>query len=52
MMEAGLRSTWSETPLSIRRHAPRLGEHTREVLVGAGFSSDSIDVLLAQGAAA
>ena len=52
MLEAGLPSTWSATPLSIRRHAPRLGEHTREVLTGAGFSSDSIDLLLAQGAAA
>lgn len=30
-----------------RRHAPRLGEHTREVLHEAGFRADEIDALYA-----
>ena len=34
-----------------RRHAPQLGEHTREVLEGAGLRSDEIDALIATGAA-
>ena len=49
MVEVGLPSTWSETPLSVRRHAPRLGEHTREVLVEAGVTGDALESLVAQG---
>jgi len=41
---------WSETPLSIRRLAPRLGEHSREVLLGAGLSEMEIDAMVASGA--
>lgn len=42
---------WSETPLAITRHPPRLGEHTREVLAEAGYSSDQIESMIASGAA-
>ena len=35
----------SRTPLAIRRHAPRAGEHTDEVLHEIGFSTESIKEL-------
>lgn len=38
------------TPGSIRRHPPKLGEHTAEVLREYGFSSAEIDSLRATGA--
>jgi crotonobetainyl-CoA:carnitine CoA-transferase CaiB-like acyl-CoA transferase len=44
-------SEWSDSPPEYRRHAPRLGEHTREVLSDAGFSKKQIDDLIAAGAA-
>jgi crotonobetainyl-CoA:carnitine CoA-transferase CaiB-like acyl-CoA transferase len=34
-----------------RRHSPRLGEHTREVLLAAGFADDEVNRLVAEGAA-
>ena len=42
---------FSETPAAIRRPAPRLGEHSVEVLREAGFDNAEITVLLDAGAA-
>ena len=39
----------SRTPASIRRHAPRLGENTEEVLREAGLDQATIDSMLADG---
>jgi crotonobetainyl-CoA:carnitine CoA-transferase CaiB-like acyl-CoA transferase len=36
----------------VRRPAPRLGEHTREVLLELGISGDDIDRLVGLGAIA
>jgi len=44
-------SEWSETVPQYRRHAPRFGEHTREVLLEAGLSDSAIDAMIASGAA-
>jgi crotonobetainyl-CoA:carnitine CoA-transferase CaiB-like acyl-CoA transferase len=38
-------SEWSESAPQFRRHAPRLGEHTREVLREAGLTEDKIERL-------
>lgn len=43
-------ATWSRTQPRATRHAPRLGEHTREVLVEAGYAEAEIDALLGSGA--
>jgi crotonobetainyl-CoA:carnitine CoA-transferase CaiB-like acyl-CoA transferase len=47
----GVPSEWSESPPEYRRHAPRLGEHTREVLKEAGLSDATIDQLIESKAA-
>ena len=39
------------SPFRLRRHAPRLGEHTREVLAEAGLSADEIDRVVADAVA-
>ncbi|MBM3385992.1 MAG: CoA transferase, partial [Betaproteobacteria bacterium] len=44
-------SEWSESPPAYRRHAPQLGEHTREILQQAGYADDAIERLMACGAA-
>jgi crotonobetainyl-CoA:carnitine CoA-transferase CaiB-like acyl-CoA transferase len=41
----------SATPAAARRHPPRLGEHTEEVLAELGYSCAQIDALNASGAA-
>src|SRR5207248_5726330 len=41
---------FSDTPTSIRRAAPLLGEHTREVLAALGYSSAQIGKLEEEGA--
>jgi crotonobetainyl-CoA:carnitine CoA-transferase CaiB-like acyl-CoA transferase len=44
-------SEWSDSQPEYWRHAPRLGEHTREVLAELGYSEDKVEELLASGAA-
>jgi len=48
---AGFPAKFFETPAEVRRHAPTLGEHTREVLREAGLSDSSVNKLLDSGAA-
>ncbi|MDB5796099.1 MAG: CoA-transferase, partial [Paucimonas sp.] len=43
---------FSETPTAVHRHAPMLGEHTRELLGAYGYSPAEIDSLVAAGAVA
>jgi len=40
---------FSESPSSVRRLQPRLGEHSAEVLAEAGYSAAEIDELFAKG---
>ena len=42
---------FSETPVSIARGAPLLGEHTAEVLSELGYTDDEIEELIRSGAA-
>jgi len=44
-------SEWSESTPEYRRHAPRLGEHTREVLREAGIPDSEIERMVGSGAA-
>lgn len=37
----------SDSPVGLRRHAPRLGEHTRELLDELGYSSERCEALVA-----
>jgi formyl-CoA transferase len=41
----------SQTPIDPRRRAPMLGEHTDEVLIAAGYSTDEVEQLRAAGVA-
>jgi crotonobetainyl-CoA:carnitine CoA-transferase CaiB-like acyl-CoA transferase len=42
-------TTWSRSSPQVTRHAPRLGEHSQEILAAAGYSPAEIDTLAAQG---
>ena len=44
-------SEWSESEPELRRHAPRAGEHTREVLREAGLDDAAIEAMIVRGAA-
>ncbi|AZG11196.1 CoA transferase [Pigmentiphaga sp. H8] len=44
-------STWSATQPAPTRPAPRLGEHSREVLLEAGYAQEEVDAMFAAGAA-
>lgn len=48
----GPAGNWGRTPPGVRRPAPRLGEHSVEVLREAGFEPAEIARLLAEGATA
>jgi crotonobetainyl-CoA:carnitine CoA-transferase CaiB-like acyl-CoA transferase len=41
-------STWSQTPPPDDRFAPRLGQHTGEILAEAGYSPAEIDDMAAR----
>lgn len=45
-----LPGSWSDTPPTARRPAPRLGEHSVEILREAGLTHDEIEALVASGA--
>nr|WP_198151815.1 CoA transferase [Kibdelosporangium sp. MJ126-NF4]CEL19908.1 CAIB/BAIF family protein [Kibdelosporangium sp. MJ126-NF4]CTQ97132.1 CAIB/BAIF family protein [Kibdelosporangium sp. MJ126-NF4] len=47
----GVPVKFSRTPATIRRPAPLLGQHTREVLAEVGYRRDQIDALLAANVA-
>ncbi len=47
----GLPVKFSATPGGVRRHAPTLGMHTREVLAELGYETGDIERLVASGAA-
>ena len=40
---------FGKTPAGIRRHAPKLGEQSREVLEESGFGEAEVDALMARG---
>jgi crotonobetainyl-CoA:carnitine CoA-transferase CaiB-like acyl-CoA transferase len=49
LREMGVPSRWSESPPQPPTPAPRLGEHTREILREAGYSDAEIEAMRASG---
>ncbi|MFT3721667.1 CaiB/BaiF CoA transferase family protein [Pseudorhodoferax sp.] len=47
----GIPQQWSESPATLRHPAPRLGEHTEELLREYGFSAPEVEALLRMGGA-
>lgn len=47
--QSGVLIRFSDTPGCIRRTAPFLGEHTREILLELGYSEAEVETLLANG---
>jgi crotonobetainyl-CoA:carnitine CoA-transferase CaiB-like acyl-CoA transferase len=43
-------ANWSRTPVETERLAPRLGEHSAEILQEAGYSADEIAAMVRDGA--
>jgi len=52
LLQTAIPTEWSHSRPEVRRHAPRLGEHTVELLAEHGCTPQEIDALLASGAAA
>ena len=40
---------YSDSPTELRRHAPRLGEHSAELLGELGYDTEKISALVADG---
>jgi len=49
--EVGITIRLSDTPGKVRSFSPLLGEHTREILLDAGFSAAEVHELISQGVA-
>lgn len=49
LLQIGIPSTWSKSQPVVTRHAPRAGEHSREVLAEAGYGEEEIEALAASG---
>ncbi|MCY1188142.1 Formyl-CoA:oxalate CoA-transferase [compost metagenome] len=45
----GVPSTWSRTQPTLKHHAPRLGQHSAEVLASLGYEPEQIATLAAMG---
>ena len=50
LREMGVPSRWSESPPQAQRPAPKLGEHSAEILREAGYGDAEIDAMRASGA--